>query len=43
MTIPLEQIVAPLQNKDEMDGKIITLAQVLAEELIVTFESDDDE
>jgi hypothetical protein len=31
MTIPLEQIVAPLQNVDEMDGEIITLAQVLAE------------
>jgi hypothetical protein len=26
MTIPLEQIVAPLQNTDEMDGEIITLA-----------------
>jgi hypothetical protein len=31
MTIPLEQIVAPFQNADEMDGEIITLAQVLAE------------
>lgn len=43
MTIPLEQIVAPFQNMDEMDGEIITLAQVLAKELIVAFEGDDDE
>jgi hypothetical protein len=43
MTIPLEQIVAPLQKVNEMDGEIITLAQVLVEELIVAFEGDDDE
>jgi hypothetical protein len=43
MTIPLDQVLVPLKNVDEIDGKIITQTQVLAKELAMPSECDDDE
>jgi hypothetical protein len=43
MIIPLDQVSIPPKYMDEIDGKIITQTQVLAEELIMPSECDDDE
>lgn len=43
MIIPLDQVLAPLENVDEIDGKTITQTQVLAEELAMPSKCDDDE
>jgi hypothetical protein len=43
MTIPLDQILVPPENVDEIDGKIITQTQVLVEKVTMPSKCDDDE
>jgi hypothetical protein len=43
MTIPPKQVATPIQNANEMDGQIVTPTHILAEELAMVSEGDDDE
>ncbi len=43
MIIPIEETIVPLPNVNEFIGELITLAQVLAENLAITSDCDDED